>query len=200
VYDAHVPDLTAFVLAGGKSSRMGTDKAFLDFKSQSLLERALHTLRAVTPEVMIVGQRTKFEKFAPVVEDVFLERGPLGGIHAALTASATDLNLMLAVDLPFIDMRFLKFLVKRAHATDALVILPRAAGGLQPLCSVFRREVQPVAERALLRKENKIDLLFNQMKTLVIEENELKRCNFALTMFDNLNTREEYEQAKRKRC
>jgi len=78
--------------------------------------------------------------------------------------------------------------------------VPRAAGDLQSLCSVFRREVQPIAERALLRKENKIDLLFNQIKTLVIEENELKRSNFALTMFDNLNTREEYEQAKRKRC
>src|SRR5436305_14228643 len=97
---------------------MGTDKAFLDFKSQSLLERALHTLRVLTPEVMIVGQRTKFEKFAPVVEDVFLQRGPLGGIHAALTASATDLNLMLAETLPCSQIRFCKSLVNRSHSRD----------------------------------------------------------------------------------
>jgi molybdopterin-guanine dinucleotide biosynthesis protein A len=107
LYDARVPDLTAYVLAGGKSTRMGSDKAFLEFGGKALLERALHTLRRLTPEVMIVGERTKFAQFGPVVEDVFRRRGPLGAIHAALTVSATDLNLMMAVDLPFVESRFL---------------------------------------------------------------------------------------------
>jgi molybdenum cofactor guanylyltransferase len=197
VYDARVPDLTAFVLAGGNSTRMGTDKAFLEFKGLSLVERALRTLRALTPEVMIVGERAKFAQYAPVVEDAFRARGPLGGIHAALAATATDLNIILAVDLPFIEVRFLKFLVKKAHTADALVVLPRAAGGLQPLCSVFRKDVQLVAERALLRKENKIDSLFKEVATLVIEEDELQRRRFPASMFDNLNTPHEYERAKR---
>jgi molybdopterin-guanine dinucleotide biosynthesis protein A len=199
VYDARVQNLTAFVLAGGKSSRMGEEKAFLQFKGQLLLERALHTLRSLTPEVMIVGERAKFGKFGPVVEDVFHARGPLGGIHAALTASATDLNVILAVDLPFVEARLLKFLLKRAQTTDAVVVLPRAAARLQPLCSVFRKEMQPIAERALLRRENKIDSLFTEAKTLVVEEDEFERRGFSISMFENLNTRAEYEQAKKKR-
>lgn len=199
MYDARVPDLTAFVLAGGNSTRMGTDKAFLEFKGQTLVERALRTLRALTPEVMIVGERAKFAKYAPVVEDAFRARGPLGGIHAALAATATDLNVILAVDLPFIEARFLKFLIKKARTAEAFVVIPRAGGGLQPLCSVFRKDVQMLAERALLRKQNKIDSLFNEVATLVIEEEELQRRGFPTSIFDNLNTPDEYEQAKRHR-
>jgi molybdopterin-guanine dinucleotide biosynthesis protein A len=199
VYHARVHNVSAFLLAGGKSSRMGEDKAFLKFKGQLLLERALAMLRTLTPEVMIVGERAKFSNFAPVVDDVFPDRGPLGGIHAALTATATDLNLILAVDVPFADARFFKFLLKRAQATDSLIVLPRVAGRLHPLCSVFRKEVQPIAEQSLVHRENKIDTLFNELKTLIIEEDELKRRGFSANMFDNLNTREQYEQAKRRR-
>ena len=77
-------DVTGFILAGGKSTRMGTDKAFIEFEGHTLLERALSLARSVTPDVRIVGAREKFAPFAPVVEDIFRERGPLGGIHAAL--------------------------------------------------------------------------------------------------------------------
>jgi molybdopterin-guanine dinucleotide biosynthesis protein A len=101
--DAPVPDVAMFILAGGKSTRMGTDKAFITLDGQTLLARALAVARLVTADVRIVGDAAKFEAFAPVVEDVFRECGPLGGIHAGLRASATELNLMLAVDLPFVS-------------------------------------------------------------------------------------------------
>ena len=117
-----VDDVTAFILAGGKSSRMGADKAFLELKGRTLLHRALDLMRSLTPEAIIVGERSKFARLGTVVEDVFRERGPLGGIHAALAATATDLNLVLAVDLPFVDAAFLKYLVKQARGTEAVVI------------------------------------------------------------------------------
>jgi molybdenum cofactor guanylyltransferase len=199
VYDARVPDLTAYVLAGGKSTRMGSDKAFLEFGGKALLERALHTLRQLTPEVMIVGERTKFAQFGPVVEDVFRNRGPLAGIHAALTVSATDLNLMMAVDLPFMESRFLKYLLERAESTDALVTVPRSQGRLQPLCAIYRKSFQPVADRSLLRSENKIDVLFNEVKILVIEQEEIVRRGCSPAIFDNLNTPSEFDRAKGRR-
>jgi molybdopterin-guanine dinucleotide biosynthesis protein A len=193
-----VADLTAFVLAGGKSSRMGTDKAFLLLEGQTLVERALELARSVTEDVRIVGARDKFAAFAPVVEDKYAERGPLGGIHAAVSSTSSDFNLMLAVDLPFLQARFLHYLADEARAANAVVTVPKAAGGLQPLCAVYRREFGPVAEQALSAGRNKIDTLFAQVAVRIIEEDELARFAFPATMFDNLNTREEWEQARRR--
>jgi molybdenum cofactor guanylyltransferase len=194
-----VNDLTAFVLAGGKSARMGTDKAFLELKGETLLDRALGLARALTPEAIIVGERSKFSRFGTVVEDVFFQRGPLGGIHAALAATATDLNLVLAVDLPFVEAAFLRYLVKRAQTTEAVVTVPRAGGGWQPLCAVYRRAFGRLAERALQAGQNKIDPLFAESPTLAIDEADLTRRGFSANMFRNLNTPEDLEHAKRQR-
>ncbi len=189
-------DSSAFVLAGGKSSRMGSDKAFLQLDGRTLLARALELAQAAAPQVFIVGQRDKFACFGAVVEDVFPGRGPLGGIHAALSATATELNLVLAVDLPFMRADFLRYLLERARASSALVVVPRALGGYQPLCAVYRRAFRQRAETVLQAGRNKIDPLFTPGETLVLEQEELERLSFPAAMFDNLNTRQEYERAK----
>jgi molybdopterin-guanine dinucleotide biosynthesis protein A len=203
VYDrgmecAAVPDVTAFILAGGKSTRMGRDKAFVEFESQTLLTRTLDLARSVPCDVGIVGDLEKFAAFAPVVEDIFRDRGPLGGIHAALRVSQTELNLMLAVDMPFVSVRFLKYLISQARsAPEAAVVVPRAGGRWQPLCATYHREFADAAETALLAGQNKIDLLFAATATRVIEEEELKRSGFSPDIFRNLNTPEELEAGKR---
>jgi molybdopterin-guanine dinucleotide biosynthesis protein A len=204
VYDQRVQDatefgVTAFVLAGGKSSRMGSDKAFLRLGDETLLARALKMAGAVAGDVQIVGDAGKFTGFGRVVEDVYRDRGPLGGIHAALSSSTTELNLMLAVDLPFVETRFLDYLILRARESGALVTVPRANSGLQPLCAVYRRGFIEVAEQALREGKNKIDSLFTRVGTCVIEENELECAGFSGVMFRNLNTPEEFEKAKEDR-
>jgi molybdopterin-guanine dinucleotide biosynthesis protein A len=191
-----VEDVTAFVLAGGKSSRMGQDKVFLKFHGRTLLERALELAGEVTEQVRIVGAREKFATFAPVVEDVYAGRGPLAGIHAALSSSQTELNLVLAVDTPFLQSSFLKWLVAQARNTDALATVPSVNGQVQPLCAVYRRGFGELAERALQRGENKIGALFEPATTRVITETELSAMDIGPTIFDNLNTREEFEQAR----
>ena len=196
---ASVDDVTAFILAGGKSTRMGSDKAFLELKGRTLLARSLETVRGLTPETIIVGERSKFAPFGFVVEDVFRDRGPLGGIHAALAATATDLNLILAVDLPFVDAALLKYILKQAAGNAAVITVPRTGDGWQPLCAVYRREFGPIAERALLQGRNKIDPLFAEVTAAAIEEADLVRRGFSANMFRNLNTPEEWEQAKRQR-
>jgi molybdenum cofactor guanylyltransferase len=191
-----VADLTAFVLAGGKSSRMGADKAMLEVAGQTLLQRTLELARAVSEDVRIVGVREKFGEFAPVVEDKYPDRGPLGGIHAALASTGSDFNLILAVDLPFLEKRFLQHLVTEARAAKATVTVPRAGGGLQPLCAVYRREFAALAEQALAAGRNKIDTLYARTTLRIIEEDELARFAFSPAMFDNLNTQEEWERAR----
>jgi molybdopterin-guanine dinucleotide biosynthesis protein A len=201
VYDQRVNDgtefgVTAFVLAGGKSSRMGSDKALLRLGEETLLSRALKVASAVAEEVRIVGDAKKFAGFGQVVEDVYRDRGPLGGIHAALASSTTEWNLMLAVDLPFAGPELLRYLILRARESDATVTVPRAGDGLQPLCAVYRRKFAEVAEQSLREGKNKIDLLFAKVDTRVLEEDELVRAGFSVEMFRNVNTPEELEEAK----
>jgi molybdopterin-guanine dinucleotide biosynthesis protein A len=192
-------EVTAFILAGGKSARMGVDKAFVDFDGRTLLARVLDVARSVTSDVRIVGSHEKFGAFAPVVEDVFRECGPLGGIHAALRASPAELNLMLAVDTPFVPELLLRYLIDHARSTpEARVVVPRAGGRWQPLCAIYRRDFADAAENALRAGCNRIDPLFDVVKTLVIEEEELTGAAFSPAIFRNLNTVEELEAEKRR--
>ena len=201
VYDQRVKlgaefGVAAFVLAGGKSTRMGSDKAFLRLGDETLLSRALKTAGAVSADVRIVGDAQKFAAFGRVVEDVYRDRGPLGGIHAALSSTTTELNLMLAVDLPFVIPKFLKYLLGRTRESGAMVTVPRADSGLQPLCAVYRRGFAEIAEPSLREGKNRIDSLFAKVTTCVIEENELVRAGFSVVMFRNLNTPEEFDMAR----
>ena len=189
-------DVAAFVLAGGKSTRMGGDKAFRELGGRTLLARALALAGAVSQDVRIVGDRERFVQFGPVVEDVHPGHGPLGGIHAALSVTCAHLNLVLAVDLPFVEPAFLAYLLSEAGGTGALVTLPQAAGGWQPLCAVYRREFLDAAEPALRKGKNKIDALFERVEVRAIGEEELGRAGFSSAMFRNLNTPEELQHAQ----
>ena len=189
------PAVAAFILAGGKSTRMGADKAFLALNGRTLLARTLELARSVTADVRIVGEAAKFAAFAPAVEDVFPGCGPLGGIHAALRASRAELNLILAVDLPFVPPAMLPFLITRARNSAATVTLARAGGGWQPLCGIYRREFADIAEKALRAGRYKIDALFDAERTQAISEDELEAAGFSASVFRNLNTREEVQAA-----
>ncbi len=188
--------VAAFVLAGGKSTRMGKDKAFLELRGHTLLARALDLAGTAAGDVRIVGEARKFAAFGPVIEDLYRDRGPLAAIHAALMSTTAELNLILAVDLPFLQPGFLKYLISEARRTGAVVTVPHAGGGLQPLCAVYRRAFAEVAERSLRQGKNKIDPLFDQVETRVLEAKELLAEGFAEEMFRNLNTPEEWEEAK----
>jgi molybdopterin-guanine dinucleotide biosynthesis protein A len=193
MYDQPMNDLSAFVLAGGKSSRMGCDKAFLKLDEETLLQRALRVANVLTPHVWIVSDASKFSFAGPVVEDVFRDCGPLGGIHAALSASETELNLFLAVDLPFVSAELLGYLVREARQNGATVTVPETGGRLHPLCAVYRRRFSEYAQQALLRHENKIDALFKAVKTRVLSSSELNQAGFPDTVFYNLNTPQDVE-------
>lgn len=193
-----VPDLTAFVLAGGQSARMGTDKGFVVLDGRTLLERALDLARSVTSDIRIVGNPAKFASFAPVVEDLFSGCGPLGGIHAALRSSQTDLNLILAVDTPFVTPSFLEYILARAKDSQAMITVPRTSRGWQPLCAVYRRDFASIAEKALRAGHYKIDPLFTEAAAQVISEPELESAGFAPDLFSNLNTPDDLAQAGRK--
>lgn len=190
-------DVTAFVLAGGQSTRMGKDKAFLELGGETLLGRALRTASSVARVVVVVGDPRKFAAFSPAVEDKYPGRGPLGGIQAALLSTSTDLNVIMAVDLPFLEPRFLQSLIERSRESNAVVTVARVGMGFQPLCAVYRREFASVAGQSLQGGNNKIDALFTKVATRVVDEPELTRAGFSSRMFQNLNTPEDLAAAER---
>jgi molybdopterin-guanine dinucleotide biosynthesis protein A len=189
-------DLSASILAGGKSTRMGTDKALVLLDGRTLLSRMLDLARQLTSNVHIIGDPGKFAPFSSTIEDIFPGCGPLGGIHAALRSSLTDLNVILAVDVPFVSLTLLDYLISRATSSDANVTVARAAGGFQPLCAVYRRSFADAAENALRARHYKIDTLFAPTTTQVIEEAELEASGFSPRIFRNLNTPEELAEAR----
>ncbi len=191
-------DISAFVVAGGKSSRMGRDKAFIELEGRSLLQRVLTLAQAVSDKIAIVGDPEKFASFAPVVPDVFVAAGPLGGIHAALQTTTTDLNLVLAVDMPFLDVAFVHYLVEQARTSSEWVLVPSVEGRLQPLCALYQRGFAAIAETALRAGRNKIDALFAQVPTRILDESQWTPLGFSPAIFRNLNTPDDLQQVLKK--
>ena len=185
--------VTAFVLTGGHSSRMGADKALLPFRDQTLLARALQIAAAVAGKVVIVGPRARYSAYGDVVEDVYTGCGPLAGIHAALAATQTELNLVLSVDMPLMSPEFLRWLLEQARNMSDLIVVPDALGGQQPLCAVYRRSVQELAEQALKDGDYKIGHLFSKVSACYISEAEMRAAGFSPDIFRNVNTAEEYQ-------
>ena len=192
---ATVERISAFVLAGGRSSRMGADKAMLMFEGRTLLARALELAGEVAGDVCIVGSRGRFEALGRVVEDVYPGCGPLGGIHAALAASPSELNLVLAVDMPFVAPSFLRRLVERASDSSAVVTLAGSPGRWQPLCAVYRRSFGGVADKALRAGKYKIDALFSEIEVQALSDADLAEMSLSPGMFRNLNTPSDVERA-----
>lgn len=173
---------------------MGSDKALLSFGEQTLLEHTLRIASGAAAETRIVGPKELYSAYGDVVEDIFRGCGPLGGIHAALSVSQTDLNLVLSVDIPLMTSDFLRWFLLQAEAARELIVVPDAAGGPQPLCAVYRPPVRKFAERALQRGEYKIGRLFSLIPTLMIGEPQIAAAGFNPAIFQNINTPEEYAQ------
>ena len=133
-----------------------------------------------------------------MVEDIHPGQGPLAGIHAALAASSAELNLMVAVDMPFLTHEFLEFLLAEARTSDALVTVPRLHDGWQPLCAVYRRGFLPYATTALAEGRNRIDVLYAQLPVHVLDSAQLAANGFTPSIFHNLNTPADLEEARRK--
>lgn len=196
LYHRQMESGAAFILAGGRSSRMGADKAFLELAGKPLIARAVELAREIVPEVKIVGDSRKFASFGQAIQDVYRNCGPLGGIHAALTSSTAEWNLILAVDLPFVPVEFLKYLLMRAESSGATVTVPLLGGYFQPLCAVYRRAFMVAAEQALYKGKNKIDQLFPEVTLCVVSEEEMSTNGFDISIFRNLNTPEDWQAAK----
>ena len=168
---------------------MGSNKAFATLGGKMLIEHALRRLKPFECDVFIVGPKAEFNPFGRVLEDRFTDAGPLAGIHRALERSETAFNLILAVDTPLVPTDFLQSLVTKAKEEAVEVVIPRTAGGYQPLSGVYHKEFFPVVDAALKAGERKVDrIIFSRPHRIVDAEPE---------MFLNVNTPAELAEAEK---
>jgi molybdenum cofactor guanylyltransferase len=192
-----VTPVTGVILAGGKSRRMGRDKAFLPFGTGRLIERVIEVLRQVTGDVILITNTPEsYQPFGlPMFSDVFPEAGSLGGIYTGLVSAKTPYSLCLACDMPFVKSEFLRFLCETATETD--VVIPRNAEDFQPLCAVYSQVCREPIRQKIEAGRLKITGFFDQVRVRVVEGELLTRYDPHDVMFFNANTPEEYEQARR---
>jgi molybdopterin-guanine dinucleotide biosynthesis protein A len=141
---------SAVVLAGGRSSRMQRDKAFLPCRGTTLLARQVELVRALVPEEIFISGRADADYGAlglPVLLDRFADLGPLAGVERALGEACSPLLLVLAVDLPEMTADLLRRLAARCRADRG--VAPRTRFGLEPLAAFYPTSMQPIAATML---------------------------------------------------
>lgn len=150
-------DAEGWVLAGGRSVRMGRDKAGVALAGRPLLEHMLSKLRVLGLRARVAGLRAPVANVAAeVLSDAHPECGPLSGIETALATSEATLVLMLSVDLPLVETEFLAWMLRRASITDAVATIPSLLGEPQPLCAVYRREMLADVRESLAAGDYKV--------------------------------------------
>lgn len=180
-----------FVLAGGRSSRMGQDKALLTLGGEPLVQRAVRTLSEVCAEVAIAGGAEELMRFGRVIPDKFPGCGPLGGIVSALEQSPAEWNLFLSVDAPFVPVSCLKTLLLMTLDFSGIGVIARVDNRMQPLCAVYSRMALGVLEQELAAGRWKV-------LSAVEAAGEVKVMDFEdAGWFANLNTPEEFAEAER---
>ena len=187
-------DVEGFILVGGKSSRMGRDKSRLMFEDQTAIARIADEMRSATNSVRVVGADADA---AGIIADIHAEWGPLGGIHAALTASKQDWCLIVACDLPFVTCELFERLIQLSDESAEAIVPLQDDSRPQPLCALYRRQPSLLAaERAIANGEHSPRALLDKVTTRYISFEQLSDLEGAEHFFFNVNTPESYERAK----
>ncbi|MBC7910094.1 MAG: molybdenum cofactor guanylyltransferase [Pyrinomonadaceae bacterium] len=187
-------EIDSFILAGGASSRMGTDKARLSLDGQQFVERIAGALAPVSRSVSIVGARhPAVEWHLRNVPDVYPQWGALGGLHAALHACKSEWAAVVACDLPFVTGELFVRLASLGENFDA-VIPVQTDGRPQPLCALYRRAPCLEAARGLIESgERRPRDLLQKVNTRRVATAELADLSDAQLFFLNINTPEDYK-------
>ena len=191
--------MTCIVLAGGRSLRLGGDKALEELGGESLILRVIRGLVPLRTEIIVV---TGTGKEAPLprglrvktVADVYPERGPLAGVHAGLLAAGSSHSLVVGSDMPFLNRRLIRYMMEMCGPYD--VVIPRHRGGLEPLHAVYAKTCLKPIEAVLEKGENRIVAFFPGMNVRYVEEAEMERFDREHLSFFNINTQADLDRAR----
>jgi molybdopterin-guanine dinucleotide biosynthesis protein A len=193
-----IPNALICILAGGASSRMGSDKALLDWGGQPLLAHALETARLAAARVVISGSTARYSAFgAPCIEDDHPGRGPLEGIVSVFRKTHAPRVLFLACDMPFVTSGFMTWLWQRSLDWPFWTVPQTEDGRLESTCAVYTDTLMPAIEAALARGDYKIARALADAPTRLLSAAALHENGFDPAMFRNVNSPEDYAGALR---
>jgi molybdopterin-guanine dinucleotide biosynthesis protein A len=189
-------DYTTAIMAGGKSSRMGVDKALVPLLGKPMIEHVLDRVGDMgTEQIIVTNDPQKYSYLGlPLFSDIYVNHGPLGGLHAALAHAAGDHVLVVACDMPWLNRSLLEYMVSIRASAD--VIVPRWTRFPEPLHAVYSRScLEPVV--ASLEAQNlKLISFYSRVRVRYLERDELARIDATGRSFANINTPEDLSAAR----
>jgi molybdenum cofactor guanylyltransferase len=181
--------ITAIILAGGKSERMGTDKGLLDLKGKPFIKHICEALEPIVgTNILISSSNKEYDTFGYTrIEDIIENKGPVGGLYSALNTSKTKINLVLSVDVPFVSTELLEWLVA-SHEEIFMVTQTSVDNNTSPLIGIYDRSMRTVFGEHIAGKQLKLSKVVEDVKhqTIVVPEQWNNQVQ-------NINTQEEYQ-------
>lgn len=179
-------NISTFILCGGKSSRMQSEKGLVLFQEKPFIEHIIKAILPITEQIKLITASKEYD-YLPYekIPDIISDKGPLGGIYTALSHSETEFNLILSCDIPLISTELLQELISK-HTEEAGITVFASESKTHPLIGIYSKKIVPVIKNAIDSDELKMmDLLAKvPHQILNIEESE----NFPLT---NINSADE---------
>ncbi|TRX27786.1 molybdenum cofactor guanylyltransferase [Flavobacterium franklandianum] len=192
--DTKIKHINAYILAGGKSSRMGTDKGLLLFEGKPMIQYVMEQMQPIFDKIVIVSNNLEYEKFGlEVIPDLIKAIGPAGGIYTALNHSDCQLNFIVSCDMPFVTAAAIEFILKNAQENQ--IVLLENQGKIEPLFGIYSKECEEIWLQLIGQEKVKLQdmVLHFRLKTIPVENNEI----FAATFFKNINTKEDFNNVSK---
>jgi molybdopterin-guanine dinucleotide biosynthesis protein A len=192
--------MTSIVLAGGKSSRLGRNKALQAIRAKSLIQWVIDRIAILSTEIIIATARGEAIPCSSSVKiktvaDIYAGKGPLAGIHSGLTASSSPRAIVVGCDTPFLSVSLLEYMTRICSAFD--VVVPRIRNSLEPICAVYSKTCAGPIQGLLQQNELRIDKLFSIVKVKYVEEDEINRFDPKHLSFFNINSQADLNRATR---
>lgn len=188
-------DITGVILAGGKSSRMGVNKSFLKLSNQTIIERIVELMKSIFTDVIVITNTPDEYRFLnlPLYEDIYKWKGPLAGIHSALTHSKTEKIFVLSCDVPLMTKEMIEYIVE--YKTDKPVVYCEAGGYHQPLVAIYSKIILGEIEKIISNNETNDKSFHKFLKSVNSEIIYPEKLSFYKDeLFFNLNNPEDYEK------
>jgi len=185
-------EIDAVVLAGGRSRRMGRDKALLPFGGyETLAEYQFRRLEKIFPRIYISAKTNKFPFEAPLILDQSDEYSPMVALASVLAQSQASSLFLLGVDMPFVSSRLIKSLIEKLWThPHALIVAARTPAGPEPLCALYRRDLLPEVEILLSRGLHRLQTLYEAVPTHYLDVENPEELS-------NLNRPQDYKRAQK---
>lgn len=184
------------ILAGGQSSRMGANKALLEFGGEPLIGRVARQFSSWFEQVVVVTNTPDQYTFLnlPMTGDRIPGLGPLGGLEAGLTASRFEHAFFAACDMPFLNEGLIQYLVEQAPGFD--IVVPRIDDEYEPMHAIYSRSCLPTITANLDERRLKLLRIFDAVRVRTVEASEIAAFGTPERLFFNCNTPEDLEQAR----